>query len=131
MNTQSATAVPSGRALAKATIVAMLLGGAVLVTTVLPAEFGLDPVGTGRVLGLLDLYASESAAAAPALLPPGLPGAPAVTAGGTPMKISAGVIRKPPPTPNNPLRNPAVKPSATRAMALTEISAMGRYNSTT
>jgi len=50
--------------------VAMLLGGAVLVTTVLPAEFGLDPVGTGRVLGLLDLYASESAAAAPAIILP-------------------------------------------------------------
>jgi hypothetical protein len=33
---------------------------AVLVTAVLPAEYGLDPVGTGRALGLLDLYAAEA-----------------------------------------------------------------------
>jgi len=70
MTTHSATTVPSGRALAKATIVPLVLGGAVLVTTVLPAEFGVDPVGTGRALGLLDLYASESAAAAPAVILP-------------------------------------------------------------
>jgi hypothetical protein len=70
MTTHSATTVPSARALAKATIVAICLGGAVLVTTVLPAEFGLDPIGTGRALGLLDLYASETAAAAPAVIMP-------------------------------------------------------------
>jgi hypothetical protein len=70
MTTHSATTVPSGRALARATVVALLLGGAVLVTTVLPAEFGIDPVGTGRALGLLDLYASESAAAVPAAIVP-------------------------------------------------------------
>jgi hypothetical protein len=70
MNTHSATAVPSGRALAKATLVAICLGGAVLVTTVLPAEFGVDPVGTGQAMGLLDLYASETAAAAPAIILP-------------------------------------------------------------
>jgi hypothetical protein len=70
MTTHSAATVPSGRALAKATIVALCLGGAVLVTTVLPAEFGVDPVGTGQAMGLLDLYASESAAAAPAVILP-------------------------------------------------------------
>jgi len=70
MDTQSATTVPSGRALVKATLVAVFLGGAVLVTTVMPAEFGIDPVGTGRALGLLDLYASESAPAAPATVLP-------------------------------------------------------------
>lgn len=31
-----------------------------LVTTVLPAEYGIDPIGTGRALGLLDLYAAEA-----------------------------------------------------------------------
>ena len=62
--------MPSGRALAKATFVAFVIGAAVLVTTILPAEFGIDPVGTGRALGLLDLYASESAAAAPSVILP-------------------------------------------------------------
>jgi len=70
MNTQLAPPVPSGRALAKATAVALLIGIGVLVTTVLPAEFGIDPIGTGRALGLLDLYASESAAADPAVILP-------------------------------------------------------------
>lgn len=69
-NTQSAAVVPSGRNLAKATLLALLAGSAVLVTAVLPAEFGLDPLGTGRVLGLLDLYASQSATAAPATVTP-------------------------------------------------------------
>lgn len=48
----------------------LVIATAVLVTTVLPAEFGIDPVGTGRALGLLDLYASESAAAAPTAIMP-------------------------------------------------------------
>lgn len=51
-------------------MVALLLGGAVLVTAVLPAEYGVDPVGTGEALGLLDLYASESAGAVPAVIVP-------------------------------------------------------------
>lgn len=37
----------------------------VLVTVVLPAEYGIDPLGTGRTFGLLDLYA----AAAPPVTP--------------------------------------------------------------
>lgn len=70
MNTQPSTPVPSGPALAKATAVALLVGGAVLVTTVLPAEYGVDPLGTGQALGLLDLYAAEIAAVAPAVILP-------------------------------------------------------------
>ena len=70
MTIQPPTPAPSGRALAKAIVFALLVAVAVLVTTVLPAEFGIDPLGTGRALGLLDLYASESAAAAPAVVLP-------------------------------------------------------------
>lgn len=50
--------------------VALVGAVAVLVTIVLPAEYGVDPVGTGEALGLLDLYASETAAAAPAIITP-------------------------------------------------------------
>lgn len=74
MNKLAATlpAPPSGRALAKATIVAIVVAGVVLVTVVLPAEYGIDPLGTGQVLGLDDLYAAkaevEAEASAPATI---------------------------------------------------------------
>lgn len=45
----------SGRQVLVATVVALLIAGAVLVTTVLPAEYGIDPLGTGRMLGLTAL----------------------------------------------------------------------------
>jgi hypothetical protein len=35
--------------------VALLVAGVILVTCILPAEFGLDPLGTGAKLGLLEL----------------------------------------------------------------------------
>ena len=43
---------PSARTLAVATGVALLVAGLILVTIVLPAEYGIDPLGTGRALGL-------------------------------------------------------------------------------
>lgn len=46
---------------------------AVLVTTVLPAEFGVDPLGTGRRLGLLDLYNTRTVAGPPIAPPAGGP----------------------------------------------------------
>ena len=44
----------TGRIL-KATLAALLVAGVVLVTVVLPAEFGIDPLGTGEALGLTGL----------------------------------------------------------------------------
>jgi hypothetical protein len=67
----------SGRALVKATLVALVVAAIVLVTAVLPAEYGLDPLGVGRATGLTDLFAAggdEEAAAAPATVTPGLAG---------------------------------------------------------
>jgi len=61
---------PSGRALAKATAVALVIAAVVLVTTVLPAEFGIDPLGTGRALGLNNLFGAGGAAAGPATIVP-------------------------------------------------------------
>ena len=46
----------SPRAIARASALAFLAAVIVLVTAVLPAEFGLDPLGTGRALGLLNLF---------------------------------------------------------------------------
>ncbi len=53
---------PSGKRLALATSVAAVVAGIVLVTAVLPAEYGIDPIGTGRPLGLLDLYDASAGA---------------------------------------------------------------------
>ena len=49
-------AAPSARTLAIATLLAILAAAALLVIAVLPAEYGIDLLGTGKALGLLDLY---------------------------------------------------------------------------
>ena len=55
--------------LLKATALALATAGAILLTTVLPAEYGIDSTGLGTALGLTALHApagEASAAAAPA-----------------------------------------------------------------
>lgn len=48
---------PSLSTLARTTTIALVVAGVILVTAVLPAEYGIDPVGTGRWLGLTDIAA--------------------------------------------------------------------------
>jgi hypothetical protein len=61
---------PSGRRIALATAGALLVAAAVLAVAVLPAEYGIDPLGTGKALGLLDLYsAAGDASNAPPIAP--------------------------------------------------------------
>jgi hypothetical protein len=60
---------PSGQALAKATIAAIIVAAVVLVTVVLPAEYGIDPLGTGQALGLDDLFAAKAEVAAESSAP--------------------------------------------------------------
>ena len=58
---------PSRTQIARATGVAMAVAAVLLVTAVLPAEYGVDPLGTGKALGLIDLFgASEPPALPPA-----------------------------------------------------------------
>lgn len=47
--------LPSTLQLLVSTLMAMLLAAALLITTVLPAEYGIDPTGVGRVLGLTQM----------------------------------------------------------------------------
>ena len=47
--------IPSRRKLAITTAIALAVAAALLVTVVLPAEYGVDPLGTGRALGLTAL----------------------------------------------------------------------------
>ena len=57
---------PSRRAIAQACLIALVVAMVLLVTVVLPAEYGVDPLGTGNALGLTAL----SGAAASAPVPP-------------------------------------------------------------
>lgn len=58
MNTHAqptAQKIPSARKLAVTTGIALAVAAVILVTAVLPAEYGIDPLGTGDALGLTPL----------------------------------------------------------------------------
>lgn len=82
MSFESSRPLPSQRKLLQATAVAIVVAGIVLVSTVLPAEYGIDPTGLGDRLGLTALAAEQDEAtpSAPALAAPAsvaLPAPPA------------------------------------------------------
>lgn len=56
-------ALPSSRSLLKATGVAIAVAALVLVTAVLPAEYGIDPTGIGATLGLKSMSAGTAVTA--------------------------------------------------------------------
>jgi hypothetical protein len=58
-NSPQLTDQPSKRQLVKAAVIAWFVAMAVLVVAILPAEYGIDPLGTGRALGLTQLSAPE------------------------------------------------------------------------
>src|SRR4051812_13797652 len=68
MNEMSVNAMavpaPSKAKLVKATAVALAVALIILFTAVLPAEYGIDPLGTGKALGLNGLAASSASAPA-------------------------------------------------------------------
>ena len=75
---------PSKKAIAKATGIALSIALVLLFTAVLPAEYGIDPLKTGKLLHLTDLAkASESKVAAKA--------EPAAPAGARPVAAPAGI----------------------------------------
>jgi hypothetical protein len=63
---------PSKRQLAVATGIAFITAAVILVTAVLPAEYGIDPLGTGAAMGL-NLLAPPAAVAEEPALPAGAP----------------------------------------------------------
>lgn len=60
--------LPSTARLLRATLLAAGVAAVLLVTTVMPAEYGIDPTGVGRLLGLTKL-SETSEAEAPAAAP--------------------------------------------------------------
>jgi len=76
---------PTLRQLIKATGIAMVAASAVLITAVLPAEFGIDPTGMGSALGLLAMKpASAEATTAP--IAPAQSAAPSAAAPAIPVR---------------------------------------------
>jgi hypothetical protein len=91
----SSEATPSGAALARSTLLALVIAGVLLVTCVLPAEYGIDPTGVGRMLGLTQMgevkqaMAEEAAANAAAQASADSAAAEAEAGGGEP-PVTAG-----------------------------------------
>ena len=55
--------LPSSRQLIRSTLVALVVAAALLIAAVLPAEYGIDPTGLGRVLGLTQMGEIKTGAA--------------------------------------------------------------------
>ena len=53
---------PTRKRLAVATAIALAVAALVLVAAVLPAEYGIDPLGTGKALGLTALFEADAEA---------------------------------------------------------------------
>lgn len=47
--------LPSSQQLLRSTLIAIVIAAVLLVTVVLPAEYGIDPIGIGRVVGLTQM----------------------------------------------------------------------------
>ena len=62
MTTDITQPLPSIAKLIKATVFALIVAGVILIAIVLPAEYGIDPTGIGKKLGLTALNASKSEA---------------------------------------------------------------------
>jgi hypothetical protein len=58
--------LPSARKLLRSTAVALIVATGLLITTVLPAEYGIDPTGIGRMLGLTQMGEIKQSLAAEA-----------------------------------------------------------------
>ena len=97
--------LPSSRQLLRSTAIALVAAGALLTTTVLPAEYGIDPTGIGGALGLTQMgqiktsrsaeaAADAKAAAAPAGAMPAAP-APALEPATAPAPAAVQVAQAP------------------------------------
>lgn len=58
--------LPSSKQLLRSTVIAIVVATFLLVTVVLPSEYGIDPTGVGRVLGLKKMGEIKTALAAEA-----------------------------------------------------------------
>ncbi len=104
--------LPSTGKLMRSTAIAALIAGGLLVTTILPAEYGIDPVGIGRALGLTQMgeikkslisnaNAGETAPSAGGRTAKAVVEAPAVTGTSASGSQSAAVTKAATPAPQH------------------------------
>jgi hypothetical protein len=67
---QVAVQIPSAKSILTATVFALVVAGVLLMTAILPAEYGIDPLGTGKALHLTDLSKAEATKPAEKLVAP-------------------------------------------------------------
>ena len=121
-------ALPSSRKLARSTAIAAAVAGLLLITVVMPAEYGVDPTGVGRLLGLKEMgdikvqLAKEAAADAEATRA-AASNAPAV--GATAPAASATPAA---PTPAASAAAPSTAPAPSASVRTDEISVTLRPN---
>ena len=107
-------ALPSSRQLARSTAIAAAMAALLLITVVMPAEYGVDPTGVGRLLGLTEMgeikvqLAKEAAADAEATRAAALnsPAAPTTA----PAALAAPAV--PPPAASAAAPTPTPAPGA-------------------
>lgn len=95
--------LPSSKQLLRSTILAVIAALVLLIVVVLPAEYGIDPTGAGRVLRLTEMgdikqqLAAEAAAdaAAPAALSPATGAAGMATTSAAEIPVMAAVAAAP------------------------------------
>ena len=93
---------PSGRRLLWSTVISALVATVILVTVVMPAEYGVDPTGIGRLLGLTEMGETKARLAREAA---GEAVAPAVSDTAAP--VVAPVAATPPSQAPSPVSSPA------------------------
>ena len=104
-NTPPASELPSSNALLRSTLIAAAVAGVLLITVVLPAEYGVDPTGIGGPLGLTEMgeikmaLAEEAAADAAADAAAGGAAQSAPPVAGESATASAPLVQGNPPAP--------------------------------
>lgn len=96
MTADHSHAVPTVAQLLKASVIAALIAALVLIFAVLPAEFGIDPTGVGKALGLSQLHAADAGSEAASASPTGVVSGEPVSRQSTAYKTQEMSITLPP-----------------------------------
>jgi hypothetical protein len=124
-DTPTRAELPTSRQLVRSTILAAISALVLLVAVVLPAEYGIDPTGIGRVLRMTEMgdikqqlaadAAADAAAAAPAVPPAPSPAA------GTTLGMAAANAAEPPAKAPVVGPNPPAQPAAPKIVWRDEV----------
>lgn len=130
MNAAPSAELPSSRSLLRSTLIAAAVAVVVLIAAVLPAEYGVDPTGIGRVLGLTQMgeikvaLAREAAAAEAAEVagaqggPVRAPDAPAVAPTSKSMAAVSPPVVTPDSSPNSHVTEVTLRPNEGKEIKL-------------